>query len=189
MSVFQTASTWTLVVGAATACASAPPVPGPEPETRVAVTSVPGAMGGMRLYTEPGVGARRVDAPVDSVWLVMPRVYELLEIPDAGIDAEGITFGNPGFRARRIEGKRLSTYIDCGMGTTAVPNADDYQVTMSVLTRLTATDDGGTMVVTTVDGSGRPRSVSGNPVHCQSKGELEMRVANLVLLALVQEGR
>jgi hypothetical protein len=114
-------------------------------------------------------------------------VYEILRIPEAGADPEKKAFGNLEFRARRIEGERLSRYIDCGMGATAVPNADSYQVTMSVLTRLAPAEDGGTVVETTVDANGKPRNVSGNPVHCQSIGTLETRVAELVLWVLVGE--
>ncbi len=150
---------------------------------------IPGG-GGTEMYNEPGVGSRLVDAPPDSVWLALPRVYELLGIPDAGADPEQMTFGNLGYRARRVEGERLSKYVDCGMGATAVPNADQYNVTLSVLTRLTPGEDGGTMVVTTVEATGKPRAVSGNPVYCQSKGTLEAKVAQLVLWVLVGgEGR
>jgi hypothetical protein len=137
------------------------------------------------MYNEPGVGSRLVDVPLDSVWLALPRVYELLGIPDAGADSEQMTFGNPGYRARRVEGKRLSNYIDCGMGSTAIPKADDYQVTLSVLTRLTPGEDGGTMVVTTLEATGKPRAVSGNPLYCQSKGTLEKRLGDLVVWVLV----
>ena len=159
---------------------------GPEPESRISINAAPGAMGGLRLHNEPGVGVRHVDAPLDSVWLALPMVYDLLGIPDAGVDAERTKFGNPGYRARRIEGERLSKYVDCGMGVTAAPNADQYNVTLSVLTRLTPGSDGGTMVVTTVEATGKPRAVSGNPVYCQSKGTLEARLGELVVWVLVQ---
>ena len=148
---------------------------------------IPGG-GGAEMYNEPGVGSRLVDAPLDSVWLALPKAYELLGIPDAGVDAERTMFGNPGYRARRIEGERLSKYVDCGMGATAAPNADQYNVTLSVLTRLTHGEGGGTMVVTTVEATGKPRAVSGNPVYCQSKGTLEARVAQLVVWVLVGGG-
>ncbi len=176
-----------LALAACGACASSgqgAPRAGPETVSRV---FTPGG-GGAEMYNEPGVGSRLVDAPLDSVWLALPRVYELLGIPDAGADPQQMMFGNLGYRARRVEGERLSKYVDCGMGTTAVPNADQYRVTLSVFTRLTPGDDGGTMVVTTVEATGKPRAVSGNPVYCQSKGTLEARVAELVVWVLVGGG-
>jgi hypothetical protein len=171
-----------VVVGACgTAGEGAAPAPGPETVSRV---YTPGG-GGAQMYNDPGVAARRVPAPMDSVLLTLPRVYEMLGVPDHGVNPEGNLYGNRSFRARRIEGKRLSNYIDCGQGLTAVPNADNYQVTMMVVTSLARAEDGGTTVTTTVDATGRSREVSTNPVHCQSKGELEMRVAQLVMWVLL----
>ena len=173
-----------LTLAACGACASSgqsATQTGPETVSRV---FMPGGSG-VEMYNDPGVGSRFVDAPLDSVWLALPRAYELLGIPDVGVDAERTMFGNPGYRARRIEGERLSKYVDCGMGATAVPHADQYNVTLSVLTRLTPGQDGGTMVVTTVEATGKPRAVSGNPVYCQSKGTLEARVAELLVWVLV----
>ncbi len=184
------------VIAGACAPAGEGAAPAPGPEQRSSVTIVKGSrgltgmLGGVVVHNEPGVGARHVDARMDSVLLTLPQVYGLLGIPDHGVNPEGTLYGNLEFRARRIEGNRLSNYIDCGQGTTAVPNADGYQVTMLVVTALAPGEDGGTTVTTTVDATGRPRAVAGNPVHCQSKGELEMRVAELVMFVLVGgEGR
>ena len=169
---------------AACSCASGQnPSPQPERINRVNVQSA----GRLQIFNDPGVGSRTVPAPVDSVWQVMPAVFTQLDIPEHGVDPQHRMYGNPSFRASRVEGKRLSSYIDCGMGATATPNADQYQVTMAVLATLTASGDTATVVTTTVDATGRPRSVSGNPVHCQSKGVLEMRVAQLVMFELVRE--
>lgn len=155
----------------------------PTPETVSRVTS-PGS-GRVEIHNALSMVGRNVPAPMDSVWKVLPRVYEILGITEAAGDENGTTFGMIDFRPKRIEGKRLSTYIDCGMGATAVPKADTYEITMSLLTRLSATDDGHTRVETTVEASGKPRAVTGNPIYCQSNGVLESRVADLVLWVLV----
>ena len=162
---------------------AAPPPPGPEIMSRVYAGNR-----GSEMSNDPSVSATLVDAPLDTVWHALPRVYELLGIPDAGTDPEQVTFGNPGYRARRVEGKRLSNYIDCGMGATAIPKANEYQVTLTVLSRVSAAAEGGTMVVTTVDATAKPRAVSGNSVHCQSKGTLETRLAALLLWVLLRGG-
>jgi hypothetical protein len=176
-----------LALAATGACASsgsdaAPPAP--ETVKPVRISGSRGGIGSTEIRNEPRVVARTVAAPVDSVWRVLPHVYEVLGISEAGIDPEQKVFGNPGFRPRRIEGQRLSGYIECGTGVTAVPKADEYEVAMSVLTRLSPGDAGGTVIATTVEATGKPRSVSGNPVYCQSKGTLEARVAELVLRVL-----
>jgi len=169
------------------ACASSAPQdsrPAPESVSQVGVSVSHGGLGRAEVHNEALALARTVPAPLDSVLLVLPGVYERLGIPEAGADPDQRVFGNPEFKPRRIEGGRLSRYLDCGRGFTAAPRADEYDVTMSVLTRLTPTEGGGTLVETTVQATGKPRAVSGNPVYCPSNGTLEKRVAELVLRAL-----
>ena len=160
-------------------CASSGPTRTPlVPET---VTQVADGVFTIEIFNKPGVGARMVPAPIDSVWDVLGEVYQRLEIPVAlRLPAQRV-LGNRAFRARRIEGKRLSTYLDCGRGMTSVPYADEYAVTMLTLTQLSRGDAGGTTVETTVDGWAKPRAVSGDPLHCASRGSLELRVAQLVV--------
>ena len=131
-----------------------------------------------------GVGSL-VAAPVDSVWLALPWVYDRLEIPVAVSDPGQRTFGNSGYRAHRIEDELLSRYLDCGRDMGG-QYADRYSVTLSVLTRLTETE-GGTMVMTRVDASAQPRAVSGNPGSCASKSRLELRLVQLIIEVL-EEG-
>lgn len=179
--------TVSLVFAAIGACASPGPDgarPAPESVKPVGISGSRGGIGRTEIHNEPRTVVRTVPAPVDSVWAVLPRVYEMLGIPQAGIDPERRIFGNPEFRPRRIQGERLSWYVDCGPSVTAVPKADEYEVTLSLLTRLTAGETGGTVVATTVVATGKPRAVSGNPVYCQSTGTLEARVADLVLRVL-----
>ena len=140
----------------------------------------------VEIFSDSRGVARLVAAPVDSVWLALPKVYDRLEIPVAVSDPGQRTFGNPGYQAHRIEGELLSQYLDCGRGLGG-QYADQYSVTLSVLTHLTEAE-GGTTVVTTVDGSARPRAVSGMPGACASKvGRLELRLAELIVEVL-EEG-
>lgn len=120
-------------------------------------------------------------APIDSVWGVLGEVYQRLEIPVAVRLPAQRVLGNRSFRARCIEGKRLSTYLNCGRGMTSVPYADEYAVTMLALTQLSRSEAGGTTVETTVDGWAKPQAVSGDRLHCASRGSLELRVAQLVV--------
>lgn len=180
-----------LALAATGACASSGSDATPAASETVKPVRISGARGGIgstEIRNEPRVVARTVPAPLDSVWRVLPRVYAILGIPQAGTDPEQKVFGNPEFRPRRIEGQRLSWYVDCGTGVTAVPKADEYEITMSVLTRLSPGEAGGTVLAMTVEATGKPRAVSGNPVYCQSKGTLEARVAELVLRVLRGEG-
>lgn len=144
--------------------------------------------GGSVSLSDDSRGSERfIPAHPDSVWAALPEVYEKLRIEEAGADPAARTFGRMGFRTRRIEGKRLSSYLDCGSGPTAVPNADSYEVTITLLTRVTPADEGGTVVATTLSATARSREVNTNPVSCQSKGVLEMRLEELIMLALLPD--
>lgn len=175
---------------AAVACASSgSDVTRPAPETvkPVHISGARGGIGSTKIHNETRIVARTVPAPMDSVWRALPRVYEILGIAQTVIDPGQQAVGNLEFRPRRIEGQRPSWYIDCGAGATAVPKADEYEVTMSALTRLTPGEGGGTVIATTVEATAKPRAVSGNPVYCQSRGTLEARVAQLVQALLSGE--
>lgn len=182
------ARAWTLfALGTAMACAASRPEgapPTPDAPTPVRISGPFGAIASTAVRNEARGVARPAAASLDSVWRALPRVYELLGIPDAAADPERQIFGNREFRVRRLERERLSRYIDCGTGITSVPQADTYSVTMSVVTRLAPAQDGWTMIETTVEATARPRDVSGNAVYCPSSGKLEARVFELVLEVL-----
>ncbi len=138
-----------------------------------------GGFGGIQLFTEPGVGERTIEVEPADVWEILPGVYEQLQIPVTLSDPGRKELGNRGYRARRIEGSRMSKYFRCGIGMLGAL-ADDYHITLSVVTRLTKDPEGGTHILTTVDAIGRPRATSGNPLRCESSGVLELRVAQLL---------
>lgn len=73
----------------------------------------------------------------------------------------------------------MSKYFRCGTGMLGAL-ADEYNITLSIVTRLTDTPGGGTRILTVVDAIGRPRATSGNPLRCESSGVLELRVAQLI---------
>lgn len=163
------------------ACASS--ASSPAPSAPVTVNRVSDGPNQLNLYNAAGVGARVVNATKTDVWAVLGTVYEHLQISVTLSNPAQWEFGNPRFLARRIERGRLSTHFDCGRTLTG-HRADEYAVTLSVVTRLTDAPGDSTVVVTTVDGSAKPRATSGNAVHCASKGTLELRVGQLVIEAL-----
>ncbi len=173
----------TLSAVVVSACASSSPATTSlEPQR---VTRVTRGDQTVEIFAGRGGIERLVAAPVESVWLVLPVVYDRLEIPVGVSDPGQRTFGNLGYRAHQIGGERLSLYLNCGRGMGG-PYADQHSVTLAVLTRLTEAE-GGTMVVTTVDGSARPRAVSGVPGACATKSRLELRLAQLIVEVLEGE--
>ncbi|HUG41109.1 MAG TPA: hypothetical protein VMM12_11520 [Longimicrobiales bacterium] len=177
-----------LVLLGALACASSN-APRHEAVTRVDVSSGAGTLVVSELHDDPAAAVRTLPSPPDSVWHALPRVYEMLGIDGAGAAPGQSLFGARNFRPRRIEGKRLSTYIDCGMGTTATPKADEYAITMTLVSRVDPATDAGTRVETVMQATAKPRATAGNPVSCQSNGRLEKRVGDLLALVLVSGPR
>lgn len=177
--------TWTLCTLAVILGCSSHRGEGPAPEeiSTVHVSGPAGNLGATEIRNAPNAQTRNVAAPVASVWSVLPAAFERLGIA-AGADNDQKLFGNPEFRVKRIEGAMLSNFVDCGRGVTAVPVADDYDVTLSVLTRVSTSGEGWSMMTTTVSGRAKPRAVSGAPVYCQSTGKLEQRIFDLVLQSL-----
>ncbi|MEJ2205378.1 MAG: hypothetical protein P8170_14870 [Gemmatimonadota bacterium] len=165
------------LVGVTAACASSP---SSDPPDRAAPTRQVLRVGNasVEMYTQAGVGQSVVLAPTDKVWQVLPSVFEELEIPVTRLDPRVPEIGNPGYWARRIEGRRMGNYLDCGTNLSG-QLANLYEIRLSVVTTLSAGPEGSTVVTTTVDAYGKPRTTSGNQVHCQSREALEKRVAEL----------
>ncbi len=176
---------WALLGGLwCSACGGAPPADAPAtpPQTRN-VVHISG-YAPLEIFNEPGTAARTVPFGVDAVWSVLPAILEGMGIPPEHLDPRGRTIGNPGFRVRRIDGSLPNAFIDCGTSFSG-PLANNYDVTLTVFTTLRPLASDSTVVQTTVDANAKARAVSGNPVHCQSRGELELRVAQKVMEALV----
>ena len=163
------------------ACASPPREP--PPETRVTTVGLGSRyIDAAPLYDlrhQADMGQTTVPASAVAVWGVLNDVFEQLEIDVSSVDAGAGTMGTENFRPRRIEGVRLSRWLDCGMGTVQA-NADAHQVTLTVLVQLLPAEN-GTTVRTTVDAYSRDRSQSGGSVHCISHGRLERRIPELVM--------
>jgi len=87
--------------------------------------------------------------------------------------------GNAGYLARRVEGKRLSIYLECGSDFTG-PYANQHDVTLSLMVQLTSAPENETVVTTVVNASAKPRAVSGTRLRCTSKRSLERRVVELI---------
>jgi hypothetical protein len=133
----------------------------------------------MDFRNESSMGQRTVDASIVDAWAVLPEVLAQLEIEANRVDSREAIMGNTGYRARRIEGERMSRYFDCGRSF-GTEYADQYAVTLAVVVQLVSSADGGTIVRTFLDAYARDQALSGNSVHCITKGSLERRVGELV---------
>jgi hypothetical protein len=140
----------------------------------------------IEMHNEGGVSERAFGAPVARVWAVLPDVLEQLDVP-VTVREVPTRMGNAGYATSRVEGKRMSNWIDCGTSLNGVL-ANAYSITLQVLVTLEPRGDRDTGVRAYVDAVGRPRSTSGNSAHCNSKGTLEARILELVAERLVAGG-
>ncbi len=171
------------------ACASGSSSPELAPGSRVAtqtvqtggsITGATGAMG-LNMVNDANAVTKVIDGTVEVTWSALQSVYTSLEIPVARLEAAQKTIGNPAFRTRRRVGPLpMIRVVDCG-GDSGMPNAETYDVTLDILSRVTTTSDGRSQLQTLVQGTAR-RATSGNPndVRCSSLGGLEARIGEMV---------
>ena len=151
--------------------------PGPAQTTRISgVQSAPTA-----VRTNPTVtrGTVMVDASPASTFKALIAAYDSVGIP-VGNSAQGEgVIGNLGFKVRRrLKDAPLSRYLNCGT-TQVAPNAESYEITLSVATQLQPVP-GGTRAVTTVEAVGKPIAFAGSQVTCMSTGRLEALIGELI---------
>jgi hypothetical protein len=161
------------------ACASSSAAPAASSTT--ATIRGGGAIGGsltMAQTNAPNVSS--VSFPMDQVWKVLPAAFDSLAVPLGIIDPVKHIIGNEGFKIRQRLGKvALSRYVECG--TTQIgPNADSYEVFMTVLTQLVPGPSGTTSVATTFEALARPITFAQDYSRCTSKGLLETRLMDAV---------
>lgn len=156
--------------------------PAPPPERRT-VTGVGGPQGNVDISVERGVIATDLLAPVDEAWPALVEVYQELELELAKIDPNTHTLGNPALAAtRRLAGLRLSRLFRCG-DTMTGPVADESRVTVSIETRLEASE-GGSTAFSMIEASAVPFDGSGANRQCTTTGRLETEIHQALLKKL-----
>lgn len=120
-----------------------------------------------------------VAATEPEIWPLLPAVFDDLGIEVTEVKEAQFILGNPRFRPRRIDGERLSTFLECGRDHGGA-YADQHEVWVTVMVQLLRAPDGRTRVTALVNGSAQPRNVTGNALPCDSKLTLEARIAELI---------
>lgn len=166
------------VVAAASvaACASS----GLQPETRQSTIDANSPSGTDLVRVQKTLIPTEEAVPVapGRAWTVLPAVYDLLGIPVGTVDPANMLFGNQSLQARvRLGSVPISRYFSCGANSvTGIPNADNYAITIRVLTQLKPGPNGGTTVSTLADAYGRAQAFSSGDVPCGSTGVLEKQI-------------
>ncbi len=169
-----------------TACGSQGGARAGSPEPQSVTIGQGNSASGLRMSSSGGAKVDTLWVPIDRVWKALPAVYGLLEIPIGTFDAEQNAIGNEDLKLYRRLGKTpLMRLIDCG--TTQIgPNADSYEVRLSVLTTLqrSRSDTTKTTIATRVSALAKPVAFAGEYRPCTSKSALEQQLLTTLKVQL-----
>ena len=121
----------------------------------------------------------------DEAWAVLPGVFSELLIPVSVNDTRTRTIGNTGWKTRRSIGRvPAQRYLDCG-SSGSMENAETYSLNLSIVTSVLPNPNGGAVVSTAIGGTAKnPITSSSAEVRCASKGDLELRIRDMVQKAI-----
>jgi hypothetical protein len=164
-------------------CACAPSSSVSTTPTQRTETIYTGGSGKLTVNPDNGAATRVIEAPLEKVWQLLPSAYDSVAVPLTLIDPKRHVIGNEGFKLRQTLGKkRLSTFFECG--TTQVgPNADSYEVYLTVLTNLEADGPTRTKLTTSITAAAKPMQFAQDYSRCSSKSALETRIADIMAAA------
>ncbi len=161
--------------------AAAPGAPVPQ-RRQVQIAGAP-----LVMSTEASRDVAQLAAPVARSWEALRAAYDSVGVAVGTLDPRTYTIGNLGYKVRQRLGRApLSRYLDCGGSTQVGPNADSYDVMLSVTSTLTPAGAEATTLTTTVEADARPATFNQSWMRCTSKGALEKRLADLVRTQLAR---
>ncbi|WP_411279762.1 hypothetical protein [Gemmatimonas sp.] len=140
-----------------------------------------GAATGINMVSTTDVNSALINAPVEKAWMALQEAYTTLGIPVTELNQQTRTIGNNTYRVRRRIGDvPTMRALDCG-GDSGMPNAETYQLLLTVKSRIIPNDAGGSVVQSTLEGTGKnATTAASSDVRCSSMGVLEKRIADLV---------
>ena len=167
-----------LLVLSVSACASSGPKPESEisrPTERVIASDNQGAI---RSSVAPNATIT-IDVPPARALAVIQSVYDELGIPSATVDAaSGTITAASFFKTRKLGTANLSMYFNCGDSLDG-NIADNYRITMTVVSVVRSDGKGGTALETAVTGvAANMGGASSGKIPCGSTGRLEERIQN-----------
>lgn len=109
-----------------------------------------------------------------ALWPALVQVYADLGLEPNGADSRNYVLQVKDQRVRRLDGKLLSTFLDCGSGNNG-QYANVYDVFVTLQTLLLPAEGGATTVRTQFEAYARDAH-SNAPIRCTSRRTLEKRI-------------
>jgi hypothetical protein len=131
------------------------------------------------ITRENEVRTLQLNASRDRVWSALMATHDAIGTTPSVLDAGAGTASFVHQNSRRLMGRPLSAYIDCGRGSSG-PRADIYSVTIKVNQVLRAQGTTSTTVHTIVTGWAKPMGMTGDAVQCFTVGTLEKKIAEIL---------
>lgn len=154
------------------------------PTETVHVTVGTGAISQINVNPSVTTAVATIPYSLERVWRALPAAYDTVGVPLETLDKQRHLIGNSGFKVRRrLATVPLSKYLDCGRSQMG-PNADDYEITLTVFTRAQPSDSGRTTITTNVDATGQGLQFAGQASRCTSKGLLETAIEDALRFQL-----
>ena len=176
---YATLALLSLVAGCATA--ASPPAGAGSPGS-ISSTETGGMI---RMGQDSRAVSVSLDASPDQVWAALPGIYEQLGIQAEMREEATRTIGTRSFSGSRIDGKRTTDFVRCGNQGSGPSSGAMYRTRLLITTRVMATRDGKTDLVTEVGGTATPvEGTSTGQIACASTGDLEQRIRALALQAI-----
>lgn len=166
------------------ACAPAPTPENPAPATRREQIQIGSDILPTSNTREITVAeetyAHTIDQPYDRAWAALSFVFQDLGLTLTGMNPASGTIQGEIVRTRRpFGGKSLAGLLRCGE-TAAGPNAARYDITMTIVTRVTRKSDAASDVATVVDAVALPNATMGNSVRCVPTPAIAKLIADRV---------
>ena len=136
------------------------------------------------LSHEVDVAKANFTAAQPLVWNAAIEAFKSLSFPltEADEKAGRLTHWNTDLK-HTIAGRRTSAYFDCGAGPTGA-RADTYRLSVKVIQAFESLGGNGTAMRTQVQAAARSGGMSGDPLHCNSTGELEKLISSMIATRL-----
>jgi len=133
-------------------------------------------VGTVRTDANPGRNTVIIPATPDRTWDAIMSAYSLLSVEVKYLNRPVGELGNRDVvMSRRLVTGELSKYLDCGSDPFAGPQANEYPVRASLVTRMWP-DGTGTKIETRFSGT-MTKSGARATAHCSSTGALESLIA------------
>ena len=165
-----------------TACATTPANPAPQTD-RIVVSTEDRTI---HSHEDVPITAVTVKAKPQAVLPVLRGSYEELGIKVQVFDSAGASGGQVGnkyfIKSYKLGDTPLSRYLDCG-NTITGPAADNYKVTMSILS-MVSPNAAGSSVQTHVSARADDVATGGGSLSCRSIGTLEAALHRVMIRRL-----